>query len=210
MCPSEVNAASWLVRWGWQRKVTWLTGVGSCSWNEHMGGGTTHCLKVVTRTLSAGQSSRKWVTGEEPEPRTLQVASHLRRSPQRRRRRWRPGRGSSQLSSPSHRWRWSRNGWPRGTAGGALGPSTRRLASSGGRRQSPDSVSDTSGSSLPPTAGLWRTSNGEQDQNEDQNQDRDQHRDRILFSVLNTVLRNTRVVWGYVLDELMINDDKFN
>lgn len=50
-----MRAASSLVLWAWEWKVTKLTGTGSWSSNAHIGGGITHWRNVVTRILSAKQ-----------------------------------------------------------------------------------------------------------------------------------------------------------
>lgn len=163
MCPSAVSAAIWLVSLGRHRKVTWFTGESNCSWKEHMGGGTTLCLKLVTRILSEKKSkyeklkSAQRVRAHRGWGESLRI--HLRRSRPRWRRRSRPPRGSAPSSSPIRRRSRSSRGSPRGAGGAARGPSRPGPELSEGLCRSPDSVSGTSGSFPPSTAGLQRENN---------------------------------------------------
>lgn len=84
------------------------------------------------------------------------TVSHLRQSQPRWRCRQRPAQDSSQSSTPSRSWCWSRSGPTHGALKGAQGPSRHRLEPSESLCQSPDSASCTSGSYPQSTAGLQR------------------------------------------------------
>lgn len=134
-----------------------MTGEASCSSKEHIGGGTTHCLKVVTMTLSGGRGGGcKTFTWSHFRQLFLFSGSDLHRSQPRWRCRPHPAQDSFQWSSPSRRRCCSSFGSPRGASRGTQGPSRRRSEPSEGPCQSPDSASSTSGSSPQSTAGLQK------------------------------------------------------